>query len=73
MVASEQSSSDGVSAILDAKIQSIVITKENEEKFKFLPRIMAQRVTFYIDGFNVYYQDFFGRFCCFVVICWLIY
>ena len=33
---------------------------------------MAQRVTFYIDGFNVYYQDFFGRICCFVVIRWLI-
>ena len=23
---------------------------------------MAQRVTFYIDGFNVYYQDFFFGF-----------
>ena len=32
---------------------------------------MAQRVTFYIDGFNVYYQDFFWSdllFCCYLLV-----
>ena len=32
---------------------------------------MAQRVTFYIDGFNVYYQDYFWSdllFCCYSLV-----
>ena len=31
------------------KMKKLVITKENDGKFYFSPRIMAQRVTFYID------------------------